>query len=83
MAIGLVAVLAAVVLVAGGVPMRCQGPIARPPFRGCRHWVYGFLGRCRNHGFQSAAGWRSLLEDYRSDTHLVHPMRCKATTRPG
>lgn len=41
-----------IALLAVGVPMRCQGPIARPPFRGCRKTVYGFLGRCRNHGFQ-------------------------------
>jgi hypothetical protein len=44
--------LVVILLLAGGVPMRCQGPIARPPFRGCRRRVYGFLGRCRNHGFQ-------------------------------
>ena len=46
---GLVAV---VVLLARGVPMQCQGPVARPPFRGCRIRVYGFLGRCRTHGLQ-------------------------------
>jgi hypothetical protein len=29
------------------LPMRCQGPMARPPLRGCRVTVYGFLDRCR------------------------------------
>jgi hypothetical protein len=51
-AVALGAVLAALVLLAVVVPMRCQGPIARPPYRGCRKTVYGLLGRCRYHGFQ-------------------------------
>jgi ribosomal protein L34 len=67
-ALALVAVLAGVVVLAGGVPMQCQAPIARPPFRGCRNRVYGFLGRCRNHGFQpgrrrmAAVGGSQLLQ---------------------
>jgi hypothetical protein len=67
-AVALGAVLAALVLLAVVVPMRCQGPIARPPYRGCRKTVYGLLGRCRYHGFQpgrrlmaAAGGGRLLL----------------------
>jgi hypothetical protein len=32
------------------LPMRCHGPISKPPFRGCRTPVIGLLGRCRHHG---------------------------------
>jgi hypothetical protein len=66
-AVALVAALAVLVLLAVAVPMRCQGPIARPPYRGCRKTVYGLLGRCRHHGFQparrlmAAAGGGQLL----------------------
>lgn len=58
----------AVVALLAGVPMRCQGPIARSPFRGCRNTVYGFLGHCRHHGFQpgrrlmAVAGGSRLLQ---------------------
>jgi hypothetical protein len=59
---------AGLVVLAVGVPMRCQGPISRPPYRGCRKTVYGLLGRCRHHGFQpgrrlmaAAGGGRLLL----------------------
>ena len=68
MAVALVAALAVLVLLAVAVPMRCQGPIARPPYRGCRKTVYGLVGRCRYHGFQpgrrlmaAAGGGRLLL----------------------
>jgi hypothetical protein len=61
-------VLAGVVVVAGltvfvvtATPMHCQGPIARPPFRGCRHVVYGLFGRCRNHGVQPARRVMAIL----------------------
>jgi hypothetical protein len=67
-AVGLGAVLTVLILLAVVVPMRCQGPIARPPYRGCRKTVYGLLGRCRYHGFQpgrrlmaAAGGGRLLL----------------------
>jgi hypothetical protein len=33
-----------------GLPMRCQGPTSKAPFRGCRKSVYGFVGRCIYHG---------------------------------
>lgn len=49
---GFVAVSFMVVFVVAATPMRCQAPVAKPPFRGCRNMVYGFFGRCRNHGLQ-------------------------------
>jgi hypothetical protein len=65
--VAFVPALAVLAIVAGGVPMRCQGPTARSPHRGCRKVVYGLLGHCRYHGFQpgrrliAAAGGARLL----------------------
>jgi hypothetical protein len=53
--------LVVVVLLAFGVPMRCQAPITRAPFRGCHNTVYGFLGHCRNHGFQPSRRLMAVL----------------------
>lgn len=39
-----------VVLLAFGVPVRCSHPISKPPFRGCKAYVAGLLGRCSHHG---------------------------------
>jgi hypothetical protein len=50
--LGLLISLSAIGLLAGATPMRCQGPIAKRPFRGCRKRVCGFMGHCRYHGFQ-------------------------------
>jgi hypothetical protein len=46
----LIAVAAVMLFPAFVLPVRCQGPIAKPPFRGCRKSVYGFVGHCRYHG---------------------------------
>jgi hypothetical protein len=40
----------AAALVLNVVPVRCAHPISQPPFRGCRVFVHGLLGRCRHHG---------------------------------
>ena len=47
-----IAVCVIVVLLPLVSPVRCQGVIARPPFRGCRKVVVGLLGPCHNHGLQ-------------------------------
>jgi hypothetical protein len=39
-----------VALIGFVLPMRCQGPISKPPYRGCRKRVYGLVGNCRFHG---------------------------------
>src|SRR5689334_3394918 len=44
--IGLVAVGLVILL----VPMSCNAPISKPPFRGCRTSVIGLFGICRHHG---------------------------------
>jgi hypothetical protein len=60
------------------LPMRCQGAIARPPFRGCRIRVYGFLGHCRNHGFQPQRRMMSALGGQR----LAARRTCSSCGRP-
>jgi len=74
----LVALAVVIVLLAFGVPMRCQGPIARPPFRGCRRRVGGFLGYCRAHGFQPGRRLMSVLGGQR----LPQRRTCRACGRP-
>lgn len=60
------------------LPMRCQGAIARPPFRGCCIRVYGFLGHCRNHGFQPQRRMMSALGGQR----LAARRTCSSCGRP-
>lgn len=52
MLVGVVVGAVLAVAVVAGTPMHCQAPTAKPPFRGCKHMVYRFFGRCRNHGLQ-------------------------------
>jgi hypothetical protein len=66
------------VLLAFGVPMRCQGPIAKPPFRGCRRTVYGFLGHCRSHGFQMGRRLMAVL----GGQQLLQRRICRACGHP-
>jgi hypothetical protein len=44
------AILILIGLIGFGLPMRCQGLISKPPYRGCRKRVYGLVGNCRFHG---------------------------------
>jgi ribosomal protein S27AE len=44
------AIVIAVVTLAIGLPVRCNHPTSKPPFRGCKWHVYGFLGKCPHHG---------------------------------
>jgi ribosomal protein S27AE len=44
------AIVIAVLVLAFGVPVRCSHPTSKPPFRGCKVHVAGFLGKCRHHG---------------------------------
>jgi hypothetical protein len=43
-------VAAVIILVIFLMPVRCSHPISKSPFRGCRRWVTGIFGRCRDHG---------------------------------
>lgn len=43
------------------LPMRCEHPISRPPFRGCRKRVYGFHGSCGSHGRNARARYLVAL----------------------
>jgi hypothetical protein len=74
----LIALAVVIVLLAFGVPMRCQGSIARPPFRGCRKRVGGFLGYCRVHGFQPS---RRLMSVF-GGQQLTQRTTCAACGRP-
>jgi hypothetical protein len=57
----LITVCVVVVLLPLMSPVRCQGAIARPPFRGCRRVVVGLLGPCYNHGLQPGRRLVGLL----------------------
>ena len=44
------AIVIVVVMLAFGVPVRCGHQTSKPPFRGCKARVVGFLGKCGHHG---------------------------------
>jgi hypothetical protein len=57
----LVLALIVLLLLSFAVPMRCEHPIGRTPFRGCRRTVYGFHGTCGSHGRRAQARYLVAL----------------------
>jgi hypothetical protein len=70
--------VAVVVLAAAVIPMPCQAPISRPPYRGCRHRVYGLFGRCRSHGQRPGFRLIATLGGQRLSARRI----CSACGRP-